>query len=156
MDSIEKIELIYSFLRFDSEGKCAQFQDLGQFPSPAFNFEIESFMNRFINGLKDKIFIKQQFHPDFPNIIVVQWSHWIEVLKGYYKNILSLLIARIKKEIFATFGSECISGVAIFTAICPIAFDKAIYITNENAKISSKLNQQDIVDLGFNGIQWVQ
>ena len=159
LDSIRKIRLIDSFSCYPkskdiSEDKCVQIQDLGIIPSKAFNSEIESFVNLYIRNLQEKIFRKKQFHADSPNIIVGQWSHWIQTLGGYYQNTLNCLASRIKTEVLTPLESECISGVAIFTAICPIAFDKARYITNVNAKTSSKLTQQDLADLGFNGMHW--
>ena len=46
------------------------------------------------------------------------------------------------------------SGVAIFTTICPIDLNKAVYIANAKVNSTSKLTQEDISILGFDGIKY--
>jgi len=152
LESVRKIELLYSILCFPSEGKSAQMQEIGEFPSEALSLEINSFINRFIRNLKRKV-VKQTY-PDFPNIIISQWHHWIQVT-SYYQEIINSLANKIQNEIFDLPESNVLSGVAIFTTICPVDFGKAVYIANEKANATSKLTQEDIFRLGFNGINYV-
>lgn len=152
LNAIKKTELIDNVLCFPTEkSKCVQMQELGQFPSEALKLEIDSFINRFIRTLKGKI--KEQTHPDFPNIIISQWHHWIQVT-DYYHEIINRLASIIKSDIFTVPEAIYLSGVAIFTTICPIDLNKAVYIANAKVNSTSKLTQEDISILGFDGIKY--
>ena len=111
------------------------------FPSKAAMSERKSFLNHIIRNIKTQI-KEHQLQPNAPNIIIVQGYHW--TMFGFGLFDLELLYTRIQK-FFEKRREEYLSGVVIFGT----KFEEALYIGNNYATESSRLDKEDIVKLGF-------
>lgn len=111
------------------------------FPSKAAMSERKSFLNHIIRNIKTQI-TEHQLQPNAPNIIIVQGYHW--TMFGFGLFDFELLYTQIQK-FFEKRREEYLSGVVIFGT----KFEEALYISNNYATESSRLDKEDVAKLGF-------
>ena len=113
------------------------------YPSKAALAERDSFVNHVIRHIEAQL-EEKQLEPDHPNIIIVQGYNWVAFGLDYDFQEIRLLYEKVK-EFLNEKDEKHLSGIALLSG----DFKSTIFISNEKAGIASKLNKDEIENLGM-------